>query len=68
MTDSMAPQIDVADAEALVNPGRALLLDVREDFEWAAGVSAVNLTGGISAWHASGRAVVRDDGSVGTVA
>ncbi|CDQ46342.1 rhodanese domain-containing protein [Mycolicibacterium neoaurum] len=112
MTDPVAPQIDVADAEELVNQGRALLLDVREDFEWhaghapaathcalaeltperyrgsavvvmcrsggrsqkaadalcAAGITAVNLTGGISAWHAAGRAVVRDDGSIGTVA
>lgn len=112
MTDSMAPPIDVADAEALVNQGGALLLDVREDFEWvvghapaathcalaqltpehyrgstvvvmcrsggrsqkaadalcAAGITALNLTGGISAWYASGRAVVCDDGSAGTVA
>ncbi|TQK30900.1 rhodanese-like domain-containing protein [Arthrobacter sp. SLBN-53] len=119
MTGSVAPQIDVADAEALVNQGRALvnqgralLLDVRDDFEWVAGhapaathcalaeltperyrgstvvvmcrsggrsqkaadalctagITAVNLTGGISAWQATGRAVVRDDGSAGTVA
>ncbi|MFI2838288.1 rhodanese-like domain-containing protein [Mycolicibacterium sp. PDY-3] len=112
MTDSVAPQIDVTDAEELVNQGRALLLDVREDFEWdaghaptathcapaeltperyggstvvvmcrsggrsqkaadtlcAAGITAFNLTGGITAWHAAGRSVVRDDGSFGTVA
>lgn len=32
-----------------------------------AGFAAYNLDGGMKAWHGSGRPVVRDDGSAGTV-
>lgn len=106
------PDIDAAAAMKLVKDSAAVLLDVREDDEWAAGhapdafhvplgeldpaalaggkpvlavcrsgarsrsaamrlagagVTVYNLTGGMKAWHGSGRPVVRDDGANGTV-
>ncbi len=105
-------EIDPRAAAELLDEAGAVLLDVREDDEWAAGhapgavhlrlaevitggyesgkpvvavcrsgarsrkaanrladagVKVYNLTGGMTAWRAAGRPVVRDDGSSGAV-
>ena len=105
-------EIDPGTAAELLDASGAVLLDVREDHEWAAGhapgavhlrlaevitggfapgkpvvavcrsgmrsrkaasslassgVRVYNLSGGMNAWRAAGRPVVRDDGSTGSV-
>jgi rhodanese-related sulfurtransferase len=101
--------VDPTEARRRVEAGEAVLVDVREDGEWAAGhapdslhrplggldpaefagrsvittcrgggrgsraadalseagVDAVNLGGGLSAWSDAGGSLVRDDGSAG---
>lgn len=67
---------DAAPADAArAMKGGAVLLDVREDHEWATGhapgavgVEAYHVAGGMKAWHAAGLPVVRNDGSPGAVA
>ncbi len=104
--------IDPGAAAQLLDGSGAVLLDVREDDEWAAGhapgavhlrlaeviaggfdfdktvvavcrsgarsrkaasriagsgVQVYNLTGGMMAWRAAGKPVIRDDGSIGAV-
>lgn len=105
-------EIDPGTAAELLDASGAVLLDVREDHEWAAGhapgavhlrlaevitggfepgkpvvavcrsgmrsrqaatrlagsgVKVYNLAGGMTAWRAAGRPVVRNDGSAGAV-
>lgn len=105
-------EVDPIGAIELIETSGAMLLDVREDDEWAAGhapsavhvrlgdldahrfdttipvvavcrsgkrsglaatkltaaaVAVYNLVGGMGAWQATGQAVIRDDGTAGTV-